>query len=245
MPKSKGGSKAASKLGYEDTVCTTIDGREYKMGDHFLPDDFAVSDNDNEIVVKHDGMQRVLFRLFDVESRIVQVHECPKKSNEWCAVVGIQMVMSPRVTPVTGTKKFTWGAVADCRTSNAMPGMGRYTTAVAETRASGRIIRRLLGLEGFCTKEELAETTLDVEDDSRPMDDGQLALVKRFLNDTAKKYADITVETINKRLKRKEGEEGFITDNMTDDDWKSKLSVGQAADLIDKLHRYDIKKAED
>jgi hypothetical protein len=243
MAKAK--NTAASKLGYEDVEITTIDGRKVKMGDYFKPEDFAIDDN-NTAVIKHDGMQRVLFDLFRIKERTIQVHESPQKSNEWCAVVSVMMVVEPKVPTETKENKwdrsFTWEAVADCRTSNAMPGMGRYTTAIAETRASGRAIRRLLGLEGFCTKEELAETTLDVDDDTGPIQPAQLLLIKdKFLGD---KKNGITLETINKRLKRKEGDEGFITSDEPDE-LRAKLTIGQAADLIAKLHRYDIEGAKE
>jgi hypothetical protein len=243
MAKAK--NTAASKLGYEEVEIITIDGRKVKMGDHFKPDDFAIDDN-NTAVIKHDGMQRVLFELFRVKERLLQVHESPKKANEWCAVVSVTMTVEPRVPEEKQEDKFnrgyTWEAVADCRTGNAMPGMGRYTTAIAETRASGRVIRRLLGLEGFCTKEELAETTLDVDDDTGPIQPAQLLLIKeKFLGDPKN---GITLETVNKRLKRKEGDEGFITSDDPEE-LKKKLTVGQAADLIAKLHRYDIEGAKE
>lgn len=246
MAKAK--NTAASKLGYEDVEITTIDGRKVRMGDHFKPDDFAIDDK-NTAVIKHDGMQRVLFELFTVKERALQVHETPKKANEWCAVVSVNMTVVPKNVvideegePQEDLTPYVWEAVADCRTSNAMPGMGRYTTAIAETRASGRVIRRLLGLEGFCTKEELAETTLDVDDDTGPIQPAQLLLIKeKFLGDPKN---GITLETVNKRLKRKEGDEGFIKSDDPEE-LKAKLTIGQAADLIAKLHRYDIEGAKE
>jgi len=242
--KAKGrGNTLASKLGYEDVEFTTIDGRKLNMGEYFKPDDFAVNGDDNEAVIKHDGMQRVLFNLFTVAERTVMVHQSPQKQNEWCAVVSVCMRLKPKIVVDDeldqDVDSYIWEAVADCRKSNAMPGMERYTTAIAETRASGRVIRRMLGLEDFCTREELAETTIDVEDDTVPIDKAQLLLLKgKFLGD---KKLGITIETINKRLKRSENDKNFITD---EDDLDKKLTRGQAADLIAKLHRYDIEGAK-
>lgn len=250
MAKAK--NTAASKLGYEDVEIVTIDGRTVKMGDYFKPEDFAI-DDDNQAVIKHDGMQRVLFKLFNVKERTVQVHAAPTKVNEWCAVVSVCMSVTPKNVvidedgePCEDLTTYIWEAVADCRTSNAMPGMGRYTTAIAETRASGRVIRRILGLEGFCTKEELAETTLDVDDDTGPIQPSQKFLLKtKFIKDCG-----ISLETVNKRLKRSEGDEGYITQDDIDDKndeklLEKKLTIGQAADLIAKLQRYDIPGAKE
>lgn len=241
MAKAK--NTPASKLGYEDVEITTIDGRKVKMGDYFKATDFAI-DNDNTPVIKHDGMQRVLFDLFEVKERTLQVHSSPTKVNEWCAAVSVKMIVTPRDDK--DERFYVWEAVADCRTGNSMPGMSRYTTAIAETRASGRVIRRLLGLEEFCTKEELAETTLDVDDDSGPIQPSQkLLLKKKFIED-----CKISLETVNKRLKRKEGEDGYITQEDIDDKndeklLEKKLTIGQAADLIAKLQRYDIEGAKE
>ena len=128
----------------------------------------------------------------------------------------------------------TWSAVADCKANNAMPGMERYTTAMAETRASSRVLRRILGLEDFCTKEELAELTSDVEDNGEPAEDSQIMLIeKKFIEDHG-----VTIETVNKRLKRKEGDKYYIN---SADELKTKLTSGQAATLIQKLQRYDVK----
>lgn len=250
MAKAK--NTPASKLGYEDVEITTIDGRKIKMGDYFKATDFAI-DNDNTPVIKHDGMQRVLFDLFTVKERTLEVHCAPTKANEWCAAVSVCMTVVPKNVsinedgdPEEVLDRYVWEAVADCRTGNSMPGMSRYTTAIAETRASGRVIRRLLGLEEFCTKEELAETTLDVDDDSGPIQPSQkLLLKKKFIED-----CKITLETVNKRLKRKEGEDGYITQEDIDDKddeklLEKKLTIGQAADLIAKLQRYDIEGAKE
>ncbi len=239
----------ASKLGYEDVEITTIDGRKCLMGDYFRPDDFAIdtgSEGRGRGVIKHDGMQRVLFNLFVITKRTVEVYDTPKKVNEWCAVVKVCMTVVPRIEEGPEIP-FHWEAVADCRTGNAMSGMSRYTTAIAETRASGRVIRRLLGLEEFCTKEELAETTLDVEDDTKPVQAAQILLIKKFLNDPAKKYTGCTIEAVNKRLKRKEGDANFILESDIEDKevLQGKLTVGQAAELIQKLHTYDVLKPEE
>lgn len=210
------------KIGFEGKSFTTIDGRELVLEDHFRPNDFAVNDK-GEAFVTHAALVRVLKETFTILERHVFVHQPPAKGNEWCAVVEVSYRIQPRFedglpNPTAGN--YFWSSVADCRVSNSMPGMERYTTTIAETRASGRVLRQVLGVD-FCTKEELAEQTEDVIPDDSPATPSQLVPIeKKFMAGHG-----ITLEQIKTIVGRDDFE---VLENLT---------RREAANLIQKLHR--------
>lgn len=225
---------AAEKLDYVDREFTTIDGRTFKMGDYFEPEDFAISDK-NEAFITHDALLRVTKHLFRITRRSSMIEQGPNASNGNCAAVTVGYNVTP-VDPKTGAKyteakdskddgawwretDYDWSSSADCSKENAPPGFERYPTAMAETRASGRCLRNLLNV-AYCTKEEYGETTLDVANDKEPIRPGIITMIeKKFMGDYG-----IKIEQIRGLVKREFKVLGDLTS-------------AEGADLVQKLHR--------
>jgi len=219
----------AEKLDYVDREFTTIDGRTLKMGDYFVPEDFAVSDK-NEAFITYDALLRVTKRLLRIVRRTSMFEQAPNASYGNCAAVTVGYTVVP-IDPETGKiytegenkawwdKDFGWDSSADCSKENAPPGFERYPTTIAETRASGRCLRNLLNV-AYCTKEEYGETTLDVANDKEPIRPGIITMIeKKFMGDYG-----IKIEQIRGLVKREFKVLGDLTS-------------AEGADLVQKLHR--------
>jgi hypothetical protein len=115
---------------------------------------------------EHAGMQG-----YDTD-----VVQSPQKENQWSATVVVKVFFED------GRH---WSGAADCRLGNARDGFHRYTTALAETRALGRALRRALGIE-LCTLEE-------VRDRSGPLTPFQKQHIKvKFLDTGLFKLSDVS-----------------------------------------------------
>jgi hypothetical protein len=221
MPKKAKTPEEKARDKFEDMTFTTIDGRELNMKDYFRPEDFAVGERADDVYIKHIGLVRVLKQLFFVKARLPRTIQAPTKENEWCAAVEVQYCVIPK-TKDKPILEYIWGSTADCRTSNAMQGFNKYTTTNAETRASGRAIRQLLGVD-FCTMEEVADQLTEVEIDNSPIQPPQQLLIeKKFMA-----QCGITLAQIRKLLKKSEEELPILDD----------LTRSQAADLINLLNK--------
>jgi len=145
MPKKKT-KKAFDDL--KEVTFLAVDGTERKVGDFFLASDFKKSQDGKQLFVSHESLQRVFRTIFNTVRYTPSVLESPKKTNEWCAVIEVEYNFNTKGED----NKFLYGATADCRTSNASS-FREYTTAVAETRASARALRGILGIS-VCSIEE-------------------------------------------------------------------------------------------
>lgn len=225
----------AQKLGYEDREFTTVDGRTLVMGDYFKPDDFAVDERSGAFV-KHDALLRVLKKLFKIRYREADIKQVPVKDNGWSGTVMVMYDVVPlkdedqdEAPPPDEAKysredSYSWASTGNCHAGNAPHGFEKYTLVMAETRASGRALRQLLGVE-FCTKEELAEKTVDVEFDDSPIKPNTVMMIeKKFMNQKG-----ITLLQMAKLLKK----EPFET--------LDSLTVAEGQDLTIKLNRHSDK----
>lgn len=210
----------------EDTF-TTIDGRELQIKDYFGEKDFVVGEESDGIFIKHVALLRALKKLFRVNRYHAYINQEPKKDNEWCATVGVCYDISPKnVEGVPADAEYSWTSVADCNRINSMPGFEKYTTTVAETRASARALRNILGID-FCSKEEVADGTNEIEEDGPIQNHQRVLLETKFMGEMKVSIEDMA-KIINKPL------------NTLDD-----LTRSQAALLIDKLNSKRTKRKED
>jgi hypothetical protein len=107
---------------------------------------------ENEIYTNESGEEfayfRGLYRVADEQIGIIgndtEVVQSPEKKNKWSATVRVKIKF----------KDGTYAtAAADCRYTTAGEGFQNYTTALAETRAFARALRRKLQV-GLCSFEE-------------------------------------------------------------------------------------------
>lgn len=198
---------------------TTLDDEELDVDAYFDPSDF-VSPKKNQIFVRHDPLLRVAKEVMGIIGKKVEVNQTPNIDNEWSATVTVTYKFGD------DEKSVFWGATADCRKSNSRGGFARYTTAMAETRASARALRFALGVE-FCSAEEIAD--LDEEDTGgddfdNPIEEAQLTIIKEKMF----KQFHFTIDDVNKITKKQFKREVELLDELT---------KGEAALVIQSLHR--------
>jgi hypothetical protein len=168
-----------------------LDKEERNLLDLFTEDDFFESKDKKDIFVRHDALLRVAKTTFGIRSRESWVKSAPNHNNNWCAVVKVKYVFDNK-------REFT--ALADCRQDSANPGFKRYTTALAETRASARALRSAIGLE-MVTQEEVT----DIEDliersDEEPATELQKSLIIRIMKKKDKTPKDVG-EVLDKKVR--------------------------------------------
>ncbi len=210
------------KLGLEDNVFKTVDGREITLSDHFHAKDFVVDDKTGSFV-KHDALLRVCKELFYILERNVNIVQVPDRTNNMCATAIVSYKLQPK-SALSG-RIFTFQSSADCYYGNHPPHVDRYNTAMAETRASGRALRFLLGVN-FCTKEEIAGNPTDnIDADNDPIKPNTIMLIeKKFMGQHG-----ITIEQIREQAKKPEL--GTLEE----------LTIAEGAKLIQKLNRNLVK----
>jgi hypothetical protein len=166
----------------ESKTFNTVDGRELEIQDYFSEDDFGIGEN-GEVFIKEAALLRVTKKLFTILERQVEVIKAPERQNEWCAVAVVHYHLNTKVSEEqTNPQRVYWSATADCRESNALQGFDKYTTTMAETRASARALRNILGLN-LCSLEEVAIKIKAQKEEkavnSRPADKTQLMVIER------------------------------------------------------------------
>ena len=111
---------------------------------HFQPDEFF---NNNPTV---DGLRRVAERLVGpIMQSNTQVTSAPSMTNPYATVI-VEIAFSTE----DGLKRFS--GAADASDNNVNPPYNKFLTAMAETRAEGRALRRALKLK-VVAAEELAD----------------------------------------------------------------------------------------
>lgn len=198
----------------------TIDGRILKMVDYFDTQDFVKSEVDDNIFIKYNALLRVTKKLFTITSYYASPYQSPEKKDNWCATVVVAFDLYVKDTK---ENKFSWSSCADCRTESTTEGFGRYTTALAETRAAARCLRSILGID-LCSAEEIADTTNEIDDD-QPIEENQKSLLNvKFMGEKG-----FTIKEMEVILKK----EFEKLDNLT---------KAEAATLIRKLNAKKKKK---
>lgn len=196
----------------------TATGDVFTIEELFKPEDFFESKK-GDLYVLHDALRFVVReKIGKVVSYAVEVHQCPQKSNEWCAVVSVRYEI---ILNKLNDGKYTgifYQASADCRTGNAT-GFKEYTTAIAETRASARCLRNILGLS-ICSKEEAFDIdNLVGQSMDEPAENNQLILIEKKIIKEAKWTKEKLEEVIGQPIK----------------DIKH-LTKGEAAQIIDSFN---------
>lgn len=126
--------------------------------------------NENEIIVTEegdhvvtvDGLLRVAMEHTDFIGFKTDVVQVPDKKNDWSAAA---------VVVIKFKSGFVFSGAADARYGTMADGFKQYSTALAETRALGRALRRSLRIKA-CTEEEIS-------DEEQPISDIQKNLIKK------------------------------------------------------------------
>lgn len=172
------------------------DGVDRELKEFFKEDDFDEARDKSNIFVRHDALLRVAKQVFGgIKSRIPHTIQYPTKENDWCAVVEVVYTfMKPDIE---------WGGVGDCRSRTANVGFKNYTTALAETRASSRALRGVLGVE-ICTQEEITNID-DIIDKTQhePAIDSQKELIKHRMVKKHGKNKKKIMKSLSEILARK------------------------------------------
>lgn len=99
---------------------------------------------------------------------------------------------------------YSYSSAADANPENTLEEFARHATAMAETRAAGRMLRRALGLRKVVTAEEMAAPAIERKDDTgNPlfMQHSQFVMLDTLgskLNIDVKAYIDKYTETYHK-----------------------------------------------
>lgn len=207
-----------------DKKVILINKEEKTLGQLFELDDFNI-DQGGQIFIKHDALLRAFRKNFSQNKYEVEVVRASTNYEKDLAVVKVTYVFTGREfeESYSNTKTYYVSSVADCCPENSSPGFEKYQTAVAETRASARAIRNILGVD-LCSSEEISEITQDVDFKS-PIDYKQAKLLEKF-----KKERGITIEKMQDLVGRK-------FKNIKD------IKKFEASNLIEAINR--IRKAKD
>jgi hypothetical protein len=222
----------------KDKTFNPIDGRKFKVLDYFNPSDFATDGEGRGTFVKHDALLRVCKELFIILGRDVHIAQSPSEPNGMCATATVRYDLSPKTEEYEKQRKkvaegelkewecqhFSFQSSGDCYPANQPQGVGsNYFTAMAETRASGRALRFLLGVD-FCTKEEISGPTQEQGfNDKDPISENTKSVIeKKFMG-----RHGVTLNQIRNLLKKTEKEMPSL----------DCLTVAEGATLMQKLSK--------
>jgi len=124
-------------------------------------DEIVVTEN-GDYLVTVDGLMRVAMEHTDFVGYKTNVVQVPEKKNDWSATATVTIKFA---------SGFIFSGSADARCGTMADGFKSYSTALAETRALGRALRRALHIRA-CTEEEIS-------DEERPITDIQKNLIKK------------------------------------------------------------------
>jgi len=161
---------------------------------------------------KVDGLRRMVMKhlgdIIDNNSLVVQT---PDNSNESRTTVVAQIVIE---TP-DGRRK-TASGVADCNFRNAEKTFSKYPGAIAETRAEGRALRKLLNLRTVAYEEMGTEEAQDSDD-------------PKYVTDTQLSAIDIIASRLKVNVRKMLKKHGLEVDKIT------KISYGEAQSFVNAL----------
>jgi hypothetical protein len=158
----------------EDTTIVSADGSERKALDVFRLSDFTLSPDSADVYIKHAALLRAAKKLFGgVRRRTAIIAQPASAKNGWMSVVAVEYEFN------IGDNSIIWSGTADCHPKSAPAGFKNYPTAMAETRASARALRELLGVE-MCSQEEIVDSDCTIEvDDETPITDVQATIIEK------------------------------------------------------------------
>lgn len=138
-----------------------------------------------------DGLWRVAeIVLGSVTSFGPTVIQAANDQNGWCSTVVYEAIFENE------NGIYRYSASADANPKNTVEEFARHATAMAETRAAGRMLRRALGLRKVVTAEEMTAPSIEKKDeDGNPkfMQHTQFVMINtlaRKFNIDAKNYID-------------------------------------------------------
>lgn len=120
----------------------------------FLNDDEIVVTEEGDQLVTVNGLMRVAMQHTDFIGYKTEVQQTPEKKNDWSATV---------VVVAKFRSGYVFSGAADARMGTLADGFRGYSTALAETRALGRALRRALRINS-CTEEEISDEDLPITD---------------------------------------------------------------------------------
>jgi hypothetical protein len=202
----------------KDQEFTTIDNRLFKIGDYFDPEDFGKNER-QEVFIKHGPLLRVLKKLFNIVHYEAKITNPPQKTNDWSATVSVSYVISSRDILNKEHHAYRWTSVAECNKHNAMKQFDLYPVTLAETRASARALRFILGID-LCSLEEVSDDVGELEDNSPIQDNQKNLLERKFMGEQG-----FTIEDMKGILKKEK------LDSLDE------LSFTEAAVLCEKLNK--------
>lgn len=88
-----------------------------------------------------------------------QVESTPCEGNNYRSVVKVVVEVIPFEGLRNTKRTLSFSGVADASNENLMGDFKKFPTAMAETRAEGRALRKLLGIRNVVAAEELSEDT--------------------------------------------------------------------------------------
>jgi len=127
-----------------------------------LNEDEIIETEEGDHLVLVDGLLRLAMQHTDFIGYKSDIIQTPEKKNDWSAAV---------VVTVKFKSGYIFSGAADARCGTMADGFKGYSTALAETRALGRALRRALRINA-CTEEE-------VSDEEQPITDIQKNLIKK------------------------------------------------------------------
>lgn len=208
----------------------TID-RTDKGWSKYVIDQLADDEKDG-IYPKADGLRRLLESHV---SPIISIDNCIMQSP--CSANGMVATVRAKITLANGEE---YTAAADAQRSDLEYPYDRHVTAIAETRAEGRVFRKALRLKNIVTKEEMVDAKQDAQDrinknqvmliDNLCMNNrlnvNVSKLLKYLFKDTAKanvwEYTHSEGAEINRKLTEFQGDSNLIPAELLgySPDWK-------------------------
>jgi hypothetical protein len=169
-------------------VAVKDEDEQIKYKDHILDHELYTNESGEEFIYVK-GLLRIAWGYAGLTGWTTEVVQAPERKNGWSATVVVKCTFRVKEGSKY-IKKFASGA-ADCRWTTAGDGFQNYTTALAETRALGRAIRRYLGIN-LCTFEEQHTP------ENHPITDNQRNCIeKKFL-----KPGLATLQDVSKLIER-------------------------------------------
>lgn len=181
-----------------------------QYADYLHEGDIYTNDSGQEFV-----FVRALLRIAKHHAQMIgwdsDVVQAPEKHNLWSATVKVKIYFDHG-----NGRRFASG-VADCRYTTAGDGFQNYTTALAETRAIGRALRRYLDIDLCTFEEQYTPENNAITDTQRNCIEKKFIKSKLFtltdvskiierdvsiLTDLSEKEATLVIMKFNKMLKK-------------------------------------------
>jgi len=148
----------------------------------FLLSELKDNEKDENGHPKVNGLRRLVEKhIGKIVADNSHVVKAPTLGNDFIAVVSNTISIVPHDSKEKNEDRYLYTEVADVSVTNANPEFSRFPTAFASTRARGRNLRNILGLDTVCNEET---TELPVgfsgEENKNKNIDVQIVLIKKL-----------------------------------------------------------------